>query len=310
MSEYKIKGVSFLGKPCSILLQNENGPCPLLAIANILLLRQNMSINPDLGHITFEDLITRVSNVLLDLEPGHPSEDDGTASKQALNINDSIEMLPKLNVGLDVNINFSTCDGFEATPELALFKVFGIGLYHGWTVSEQEEAAERLFPLSYNQAMEKLIEFECKQQAWLDGDDTADLSSDLAMKDWLDGNPSQLTYDGLLQLHEKVVPDQLCVFFRNNHFATMFKRKTGGENRLYLLATDVAFSDSPVVWEMLQEVDGDNSGWFDSNFQPYEEVIIPPEPVRKEAPPKPKPAPRRPAPTQKEFKKDKKCTVQ
>jgi hypothetical protein len=34
---------------------------------------------------------------------------------------------------------------------------------------------------------------------------------------------SQLTYYGLVKLHEELKERQLCVFFRNNHFSTMFK---------------------------------------------------------------------------------------
>ncbi|BBH03283.1 Protein of unknown function D [Prunus dulcis] len=47
---------------------------------------------------------------------------------------------------------------------------------------------------------------------------------------------------------------ELCVFFRNNHFSTMFK--FNGE--LYLLATDQGYINQPdLVWEKLNEVNGD-----------------------------------------------------
>lgn len=35
-------------------MQNENGPCPLLALANVLLLRGGIEIHPDYSEVTFE----------------------------------------------------------------------------------------------------------------------------------------------------------------------------------------------------------------------------------------------------------------
>ena len=35
-------------------MQNENGPCPLLALANVLLLRGGIEIHPDYPEVTFE----------------------------------------------------------------------------------------------------------------------------------------------------------------------------------------------------------------------------------------------------------------
>ncbi len=44
---------------------------------------------------------------------------------------------------------------------------------------------------------------------------------------------------------------ELLVFFRNNHFSTMFKFS----GLVYLLVTDVGFRDQPsIVWERLMEV--------------------------------------------------------
>ncbi|KAG2331487.1 hypothetical protein Bca4012_018946 [Brassica carinata] len=43
---YKTKSIQFLGRNTLIILQNENGPCPLLAICNVLLLRNNLKLSP------------------------------------------------------------------------------------------------------------------------------------------------------------------------------------------------------------------------------------------------------------------------
>jgi hypothetical protein len=71
---------------------------------------------------------------------------------------------------------------------------------------------------------------------------------------FLDRTASQLTFHGLLQLHEHLRERQLCVFFRNNHFCTMFKV----HGKLYLLVTDEGYGGEPrVVWELLDDVGGD-----------------------------------------------------
>lgn len=46
------------------------------------------------------------------------------------------------------------------------------------------------------------------------------------LEEFFDSSASQLTYYGLVKLHEEVRERQLCVFFRNNHFSTLFKVHT------------------------------------------------------------------------------------
>jgi ubiquitin carboxyl-terminal hydrolase MINDY-1/2 len=84
------------------------------------------------------------------------------------------------------------------------------------------------------------------------------------IKRFLADTASQLTYAGLLALHDTIPEGSLCTFFRNNHFSTMLKR----ENSLYLLVTDLGYADKPnVVWELLDEIDG-NTELVDSHFHP------------------------------------------
>jgi len=64
----------------------------------------------------------------------------------------------------------------------------------------------------------------------------------------------QLTTFGLERLHETLKDDELCVFFRNNHFCTMCKH----EKQLYLLVTDLGYANQlEIAWEKLDVVDGD-----------------------------------------------------
>jgi hypothetical protein len=45
----------------------------------------------------------------------------------------------------------------------------------------------------------------------------------LLIEQFLDENRSQLTHYGILQLNQTMRDNQLAVFFRNNHFSTIWK---------------------------------------------------------------------------------------
>ncbi|KAL6501333.1 hypothetical protein OROHE_024980 [Orobanche hederae] len=67
---------------------------------------------------------------------------------------------------------------------------------------------------------------------------------------FLRNNASRLTSYGLSCLRDGLEELQLCVFFRNNHFSTMFKF----EGELYLLVTDQGYINQPdLVWGKLNE---------------------------------------------------------
>lgn len=92
---------------------------------------------------------------------------------------------------------------------------------------------------------------------------TAILEDGPVLEEFLNSTASQLTYYGLVKLHEGVRERQLCVFFRNNHFSTLFKY----DGALYLLVTDAGYLDEPnVVWERLNDIDGDTE-YLDAQFR-------------------------------------------
>lgn len=49
---YTIKTILFMKRRVPIMMQNQNGPCPLLALANILLLRNQIQLSPDAPSIS------------------------------------------------------------------------------------------------------------------------------------------------------------------------------------------------------------------------------------------------------------------
>lgn len=69
---YAVKQTQFLGKPVSYVCQNVNGPCPLLAIANVLLLRGQLTLEGLVeapGFVSARDLMRLVHRRLLDTNP-------------------------------------------------------------------------------------------------------------------------------------------------------------------------------------------------------------------------------------------------
>ena len=49
---YRLKTINFLGRRVPIVVQNENGPCPMLALANVMLLRNQIHLSPDAPEVT------------------------------------------------------------------------------------------------------------------------------------------------------------------------------------------------------------------------------------------------------------------
>ncbi|KAH9721646.1 MINDY DUB domain-containing protein [Citrus sinensis] len=158
---HKTKAIQFLGRTTPIILQNDNGPCPLLAICNVLLLRNNLTLSPDTGEISQEKLLSLVAERLIDSNSNVNNKDAGYVENQQQNIADAIDLLPRLATGIDVNIKFRRIDDFEFTPECAIFDLLDIPLYHGWIVDPQDyDTANAIGSKSYNAIMGELVALE------------------------------------------------------------------------------------------------------------------------------------------------------
>uniref|UniRef100_A0A0D6QZZ5 MINDY deubiquitinase domain-containing protein n=1 Tax=Araucaria cunninghamii TaxID=56994 RepID=A0A0D6QZZ5_ARACU len=155
---YKTKVVEFLGRSIPIILQNDNGPCPLLAICNVLLLRNIINLSSNITEISLEKLLSLVAERLLDANSNTENKDDGYVQNQQQNISDAINLLPRLATGLDVNVRFRHIHDFEFTPECAIFDLLDIGLVHGWIIDpEDKDTARVIASNSYNTLQERLV---------------------------------------------------------------------------------------------------------------------------------------------------------
>jgi hypothetical protein len=72
--------------------------------------------------------------------------------------------------------------------------------------------------LSYNQLVEKIISNK-------NSNDSNLVSLSLVAQNFLEESASQLTYHGLCELVATMKEDELAIFFRNNHFSTIYKHK-------------------------------------------------------------------------------------
>ena len=79
---------------------------------------------------------------------------------------------------------------------------------------------------------------------------------------FIENTASQLTYYGLIRLHQQIREESLSILFRNNHFNVIYKMK----DKLFVLVTDEGFcnvqssdsnqGDNVIVWELLQDIHG------------------------------------------------------
>lgn len=254
---YHIKWITFQGDRRPVVTQNENGPCPIIAIANVLLLRGAVEISADSEIISGHRLVAVLSEFLL--SQSVTFLDDGQLLNYETTVSDALNLFPSLQTGLDVNVRFTGVTSFEYTPALGVFDLFKIPIFHGWLVDpENAELVSVVGNLTYNQLVDRIIRLKASS-------DSGNITRGLIAEDFLHSTASQLTYHGLFILSSTVHDDQLAVFFRNNHFNTITKH----DGRIYVLVTDMGFLNEPsVVWEVLDDVDGDTE-FVDSSFQLY-----------------------------------------
>lgn len=249
---YATKSVLFKGRRKCICLQDKNGPCPLIAITNVLVLRGDISLPQD-QRVEADFLFELLGNVLL--ESNRQKSDENTEKL----LDDVVSVFPKLQTGLDMNLRFDSVFAFEYTKEQSVFDAFRVPLVHGWLPDpEDSRLYEKMSSLSYNQAVELALSAQMDE---LDVGES-ERAVDMMVGEFLESSKSQLTFYGLSQLYACIRDDQLAVLFRNNHFSTVYKNG----DRLFALLTDESFGQlDHVVWEELLEVQGDTQ-YLNSEF--------------------------------------------
>lgn len=258
-----------------ILLQEENGPCPLIALVNTFLLASdiesrttalldNSKTDPSApvasaglrsllmrhvgGEVLLLDLLSCLGDTLLEIPLLEPE-----VVKQLL------ESLPLLHTGLTVNPNVTTGRFPDQDLAATIFGAFGLNFVHGW-IRQPGELDEEL-----EQAVLRLQTFDALQDFML----TADEEETRGIALWLEQNSTQLTRYGLSVMDNEMEADSVAIFFRNNHFSTVYK---GRNNDFYLLLTDTAFIKRPsFVWQSMISASGTDDLFFTGDFVPLED---------------------------------------
>ncbi|XP_019445190.1 PREDICTED: ubiquitin carboxyl-terminal hydrolase MINDY-1-like [Lupinus angustifolius] len=83
-----------------------------IAAGNVLLLRNNLNLSPDIAEVSQEKLLSLVAERLLDSNANLNNKDVGYVENQQQNIADAIDLLPRLATGIDVNLKFRRIDYF------------------------------------------------------------------------------------------------------------------------------------------------------------------------------------------------------
>lgn len=167
---YQIKSIRYQNESRRILLQNENGPCPLLAAANALLLRGVLTLDPvciRTGVASTNDVVNMLANRALAAGNREETKQEIVAETESsshhnhheYHLNEVLSLLPDLQHGMDVNPKFTSGPtGVEYTKNLAAFDLLGVELLHGWLLDPQDlEAVSVVESRTYNELIETVI---------------------------------------------------------------------------------------------------------------------------------------------------------
>jgi len=281
-----------------ILIQNANGPCPLLALVNALVL----STPADTATALVETLRVREQvslGLLLDAVFDElMSGRRGGAAQELPDVGDLYSFLITLHTGMNVNPCFvalpppgpSVTDvpapsfpvvisdnrkpgTFEETREMRLYSTFDIPLIHGWLAPRTDMAYTALerSASTYEDAQNLLFreeELEEKQTRERLSPDEQVLLGDIAdINYFLSSSATQLTQFGLDTITEAMHPGSIAILFRNDHFSTLYKHPRSAQ--LLTLVTDMGYaSHDEVVWESLVDVSGEGAEFFAGDFNP------------------------------------------
>lgn len=294
----------------SMLIQNKNGPCPLLALVNALILgskdesqavldnalstREQVSLGLIIETLMDELLsaspetmgglpdVDELNRFLLMLHAGmnaNPKMTNSTGS--ALNLMDARNSI----LHLPPSEAFVGPGGFEATSDVKLYGAFAVPLVHGWLPSPGSETCNAFSrsAQTYEDAQallfgEEELEYkrtrggltETEQQLWEDI---------MSIKAFFTTYPTQLTPYGLETIESTLARGDFAIMFRNDHFSTIYKHPDTG--KLFTLITDAGYADrDEIIWETLADWSGQHSEFFSGDFRPVGNNVEPTPPGR------------------------------
>lgn len=276
-----------------ILVQNANGPCPLLALVNALTLSTPAGVDTALvetlrsrEQVSLGLLLDAVFDELM-------SGRRGESAYGLPDVSDLYSFLITLHTGMNVNPRFlppastSLLDDipllpndhlgdmpgtFENTREMKLYSTFLIPLIHGWLPQPGEAVFLALSrsAQSYEDAQNLMFreeELEDKlQREGLNFEEQATLEDIATITAFLKSSATQLTQHGLDTIIKHLEPGSIAIFFRNDHFSTLYRHPIN--HQLLQLVTDAGYSThDEIVWQSLSDVSGLNCEFFSGDFR-------------------------------------------
>lgn len=167
------------------MLQNENGPCPLLAAANALLLKKDISLPLSAiraGVASIDDVVNVLAERALVSSTSTAKHHDSHSTSHYY-LDDLMQAFPKLQYGMDVNPKFTQgVNGVEYTSALTAFDLLNVELVHGWLLDPQDDATFQLVQQkTYNELVEIVVQGnEASEQVQGIGGEIEEVEKELA----------------------------------------------------------------------------------------------------------------------------------
>ncbi|KIW77851.1 hypothetical protein Z517_07684 [Fonsecaea pedrosoi CBS 271.37] len=284
----------------SMLTQNKNGPCPLLALVNALILgaKQESQAALDEALRTREQVsLGLIIETLMDelLSRGFDAVGEVMPDVDELN-----HFLMRLRTGMNANPRFvppsqpapnlmdaddsllnmpqlerakQKLGTFEATPDMKLYGAFQVPLVHGWLPDPGSEAAKAFARSAQTYEDAQALQFgeeELEYKLTTQGLTTTEQNmwEDInAIKNFFKTYPTQLTPSGLEAVQDSIPSGSFAIMFRNDHFSTIYKHPESGQ--IFTLITDAGYADrDEIIWESLVDISGKHNEFFSGDFMP------------------------------------------
>ncbi|KIV80520.1 hypothetical protein PV11_08013 [Exophiala sideris] len=284
----------------SMLTQNKNGPCPLLALVNALILgaqNESQAVLDEALRSREQVTLGLIIETLMDelLSRGYEAVGGDLPDVDELN-----SFLMRLRTGMNANPRFVSASTappnlmdaddsmlhepqrqraqqrlgtFETTTDMKLYGAFSVPLIHGWLpdpATDTAKAFARSAP-TYEDAQalqfgEEELEYKMSRQGLTPAEQN--MWEDIqAIKDFLKTYPTQLTPTGLEVVRDTIAPGSFAIMFRNDHFSTVYKHPESGQ--LFTLITDAGYADrDEIIWESLLDISGKHNEFFSGDFMP------------------------------------------
>ncbi|OTB01033.1 hypothetical protein M426DRAFT_75438 [Hypoxylon sp. CI-4A] len=303
---YQIKNINWFDpraaknpRKSPVLVQNANGPCPLVALVNAL----TLSTPPKRANSSLVEALRsreQISlNFLLEAVIDELMTHRHTNSEVSLpDMSELYAFLRGLHTGMNVNPRFIPTPEtiaarkqapplhikpaeqedlipgtFEDTRDMKLYATFSIPLIHGWLPPKSDSVYESFNrqASSYDDVQsilfrEEELDYKLSSDSGLTEQEQLLYQDIMIIKGFLLQFATQLTPWGLNVITKTIPPGDVSILFRNDHFSTLYRHPQ--TLKLYTLVTDAGYyTHDEIVWESLVDVRGECTEFYSGDFR-------------------------------------------